>query len=153
VLGNCKSFIEEENFMIGALIAKKIGPKGFEALNQGNLAEFMESWADDSIFIYPGNVKVSGTFKGKKEIEKWFKHMIEQYPERAFSIQNVYVRNICAFGATNSLAVEWQIELKNREGKEYKNFGVTVIDIKKGKAVSVRDYFRFMDYLKEGWGE
>ena len=30
-----------------------------------------------------------------KEIEKWFKHMIEQYPERKFTVQNVYVRNIC----------------------------------------------------------
>ena len=139
--------------MIGALMVKKRGLKGFEALNQGNLAEFMEGWAENSVFIYPGDVKVSGTFEGKKEIEKWFKHMMEQYPERAFTIKNVYVRNICAFGATNGLAVEWEIDLKNKEGKEYKNFGVTIVDIKKGKAVSVRDYFRFTNYLKEGWGE
>ena len=139
--------------MIGALIAKKMGSKGFEALNQGNLAEFMEKWAENSIFIYPGDLKVSGTFEGKKEIEKWFKHMIEQLPERAFTIQNVYVRDVCAFGVTNGLAVEWEIEVKNKEGKEYKNFGVTVIDIKKGKAVSVRDYFRFTHFLKEVWGE
>ena len=63
--------------MIGALIAKKMGSKGFEALNQGNLAEFMEKWAENSIFIYPGDLKVSGTFEGKKEIEKWFKHMMK----------------------------------------------------------------------------
>ena len=139
--------------MIGALIVKKIGPKAFEALNQGNLAEFMEGWAENSIFIYPGDVKVSGTFKGKKDIEKWFKHMFEQLPERAFTIQNVYVRNVCAFGATNGLAVEWEIEVKDKKGKEYKNFGVSVVDIKKGKAVSVRDYFRFTHFLKEAWGE
>ena len=57
------------------------------------------------------------------------------------------------FGATNGTAVEWEIDLKNKKGKEYKNFGVTVIEIKKGKAVAVRDYFRFTEYLKEGWGE
>jgi ketosteroid isomerase-like protein len=127
--------------------------KDYELLNQGNLSEFLKDWADDSVFVYPGNAKVSGTFKGKTKIEKWFKHMIEQYPERKFTIQNVYVRNICAFGATNGAAVEWEIDLKNKKGKEYKNFGVTVIEMKKGKAVAVRDYFRFTEYLKEGWGE
>jgi len=139
--------------MIGALMVKKMMHKGYELLSQGNLSEFLKDWADDSVFVYPGNAKVSGTFKGKTEIEKWFKHMIEQYPERKFTVQNVYVRNICAFGATNGTAVEWEIDLKNKKGKEYKNFGVTVIEIKKGKAVAVRDYFRFTEYLKEGWGE
>lgn len=81
--------------MIGALIVKKMMHKGYELLSQGNLSEFLKDWADDSVFVYPGNAKVSGTFKGKTEIEKWFKHMIEQYPERKFTVQNVYVRNIC----------------------------------------------------------
>jgi ketosteroid isomerase-like protein len=139
--------------MIGALIMKKMGVRGFEALNQGNLSEFMKEWAENSTFIYPGDEKISGVYEGKKEIEKWFKRMIEQFPERSFTIQDVYIRNICAFGATNGLAVEWEIDLKNKKGKEYKNFGVTVIDIRKGKAVSVRDYFRFTKYLREAWTE
>jgi len=139
--------------MIGALMVKKIIPKGYDLLNKGNLAEFMKDWADDSVFVFPGNVKVSGTIKGKSEIEKWFKHMFEQFPKRKFTVKNAFIRNICAFGATNSAAVEWEIEYSNKNGKEYKNFGVTVIEMKKGKAVAVRDYFRFTEYLKEAWGE
>ena len=71
--------------MIGALMVKKMMHKGYELLSQGNLSEFLKDLADDSVFVYPGNAKVSGTFKGK--------------------------------------------------------------------AVAVRDYFRFTEYLKEGWGE
>jgi ketosteroid isomerase-like protein len=98
-------------------------------------------------------VKVSGTVEGKRAIETWFKHMIEQFPKRTFTVENVFVRDICALGATNGLAIEWAVQLTNREGKEFENFGVTVVDITKGKVVGVRDYFRFTEYLKEGWGE
>jgi ketosteroid isomerase-like protein len=79
--------------------------------------------------------------------------MFEQFPKRKFTVKNAFVRNICAFGATNSAAVEWEIEYSNKNGKEYKNFGVTVIEMKKGKAVAVREYLRFTEYLKEAWGE
>ena len=54
---------------------------------------------------------------------------------------------------TNTVAAHWDIEYTNKDGKEIKNSGVTVIKIKFGKAESVIDYiFDTGDKFKTAWG-
>ena len=139
--------------MIGAVIAKKLAGSGLDALNRRDLAKFGDAWAEDATFTFPGNTSMSGEMKGKKEIEAWFAKMMEQFPKINFTVKEVFVSNIFAFGATNSIAVEWDIVETNREGKEFHNSGVTTIRIKGGKAVAIRDYIFNTDILKEAWGE
>ena len=139
--------------MIGAVIAKRRAGAAFNALNRHDLAKSMAGWAEDATFTYPGNVSMSGETKGRKAIEAWFSKMMEQFPKIDFSVKEVFVSNIFAFGATNTVAVEWEIALTNREGKDLRNSGVTTIRVKGGKVVAVRDYLFNTDILKEGWGE
>ncbi len=139
--------------MIGAIIAKRLAGSGFDALNRHDLTKFMAAWAEDSTFTYPGNTSMSGETKGKKAIEAWFAKMMEQFPNIDFTVKEVFVSNIFALGATNNIAVEWDVSETNSEGKEFKNSGVTIIRIKGGKAVAIRDYLFNTDILKEGWGE
>ena len=49
--------------------------------------------------------------------------------------------------------MEWDVTETNREGKEFRNSGVTTIRVKGGKAVAMRDYIFNTDILKEAWGE
>ncbi len=139
--------------MIGAVIAKRRGGSGFDALSRHDLAKFMASWAEDGTFTFPGNTSMSGETKGKKAIEAWFAKLMEQFPKFDFTVKEVFVSNIFALGATNSIAVEWDIVETNREGKEFHNSGVTTIRVKGGKVVAVRDYISNTDILKEAWGE
>ena len=139
--------------MIGAVIAKRLAGSGFDALNRHDLTKFMAAWAEDATFTYPGNVSMSGETKGKKAIEAWFAKMMEQFPRINFTIKEVFISNIFALGATNNIAVAWDVALTNREGKEFQNSGVTTIRVKGGKAVVIRDYLFNTDILKEGWGE
>jgi len=139
--------------MIGAVIAKRLADSGFDALNGHDLTKFMAAWAEDGTFTYPGNVSMSGETKGKKAIEAWFAKMMEQFPKIDFTVKEVFVSNIFALGATNNIAVEWDVALTNREGKEFQNSGVTTIRIKGGKAVAIRDYLFNTDIQKEAWGE
>ena len=139
--------------MIGAVIAKRQARSGFDALNRHDLTKFRATWAEDSTFTFPGNTSMSGETKGKKAIEAWFAKMMEQFPKIDFAIKEVFVSNIFALGATNSIAVEWDITETNREGKEFRNSGVTTIRVKGGKVVAVRDYISNTDILKEAWGE
>ena len=139
--------------MIGAIIAKRLAGSGFDALNRHDLTKFMAAWAEDSTFTYPGNTSMSGETKGKKAIEAWFAKMMEQFPNIDFTVKEVFVSNIFALGATNNIAVEWDVSETNSEGKEFQNSGVTIIRIKGGKAVAIRDYLFNTDILKEGWGE
>ena len=139
--------------MIGALIAKMKIKSAFEALNQRDFPKFSAGWRDDCVFIYPGDVKMSGRHEGKAEIEKWFKKFLDQFPKIHFTLKNICVDNILDFVGTNTVAVHWDIDLTNRDGKEIQNSGVTVINIKFGKALHVKDFFfDSNEGLKKAWG-
>jgi|GEM_PF-2694073 len=44
-----KSEVKEGFIMIGAILAKQAVNSGFAAINQHDLATFMEAWADDAV--------------------------------------------------------------------------------------------------------
>jgi len=54
--------------MIEALLAKAV-PGAFDALNRYDLPRFMSAWRDDGVFVYPGEIPESGTFRGKTRRE------------------------------------------------------------------------------------
>ena len=139
--------------MIGAVIAKRMARSGFDTLNRRELAESMTGWAEDGTWTFPGNVPISGETKGKKAIEAAFAKWMERFPKINFTVKEVFVSNIFALGATNSIATEWDIVETDREGKEFHNSGVTITRVKGGKVVSMRDYISNTDMLKEAWGE
>ena len=139
--------------MIGAIIAKKAIANSFEAMNRHDLSRFMSSWRDDGVFIYPGEIPESGTFKGKSAVEGWFRNFFEQFPKIQFDIQDICVRNIFALTGTNVVSVHWNIQLTNKDGREGQNSGVTVITIKGGKVFQVKDFiFDLGENFKLNWG-
>jgi uncharacterized protein (TIGR02246 family) len=139
--------------MIGAMIATKATRTAFEALNNRDFEAFLASWVDDATFIYPGNLSVSGEFQGKPAIEAWFRRFLEQYPQVRFMLRSVAVQNIFDLTGTNVVMAEWDFDATNREGTSIKNSGVTVIDVRRGRGVRVKDYIFDHDALKKGWGE
>lgn len=138
--------------MIGALIAKSKVRSAFAALNRRDLPAFLSGWAVDATFFYPGNVSASGKMEGKKTIQEWFRKYLDQFPKLNFTLKSVSVQNIFAFGGTNVVTVEWDLNLTNREGKDFQNSGVTVINVKKGKVVLVCDFIFDTEMLKKAWG-
>jgi len=126
--------------MIGAFIAKMKVRSAFEALNQRNFPAFSAAWRDDCVFIYPGDIEVSGKHEGKVAIEKWFKNFLEQFPKIKFTVKNICVDNVLDFVGTNVVAAHWDIDLTNRDGKDFQNSGITVIEVKFGKALHVKDF-------------
>jgi len=139
--------------MIGAMIAKRMTRSAFDAINRHDLAKSMAGVAEDATWIFPGNIPISGETKGKKAMEAAFVKWMERFPKINFVVKEVFVSNIFALGATNNIAAEWDIVETDHEGKEFRNSGVTIIRIKGGKLVSMRDYLSNTDILKESWGE
>lgn len=138
--------------MIGALVAKKAMASAFDALNRHDLAKFMSAWRDDGVFVYPGNIPESGTFKGRNAVEGWFRRFFEQFPTIQFDVRDVCVHNLFDLLGTNVAAVHWNIRLVNREGREGQNSGVTVISIVRGKVVFVKDFiFDLGDNFRRNW--
>jgi ketosteroid isomerase-like protein len=126
--------------MIGALLARKALADAFEAMNRHDLPKFMSAWRDDGVFIYPGDIPESGTFRGKSAVEGWFRRFFEQFPGIQFDVQDICVRNIFDLTGTNVVAVHWEIQLTNRDGRVGRNSGVTVVSIQRGKVFLVKDY-------------
>jgi ketosteroid isomerase-like protein len=138
--------------MIGAVVAKKAIAEAFEAMNRHDLSRFMSGWRDDGVFIYPGEIPASGTFQGKSAVEGWFRNFFEQFPKIQFDVQDICVRNIFALTGNNVVAVHWNIQLTNRDGREGQNSGVTVISIKGGKVLLVKDFiFDLGENFKLNW--
>ncbi len=139
--------------MIGALIAKKNVSSAFDALNRRDVSAFLSDWRDDCAFIYPGSIPVSGKMEGKDAVKKWFQNFMEQFPEIKFTVRSVSVENIFDIVGTNVVMAHWDIDLTNRDGKVVHNSGVSIINIKFGKAYSVTDYiFDTGDKFRTAWG-
>ena len=141
--------------MIGAIIARQAVKSGFDALNNRDLEKFMKSWGKDVIWIYPGNISVSGTFTGNENVRKWFQHFQDQFPIRKFTVTHLGVGNIFAFGGNNVISAKWDLELVNKAGESFKNNGVTVLTIKGAKVVQGEDFLASSsgDDFKRIWGE
>jgi ketosteroid isomerase-like protein len=139
--------------MIGAIVAKKALADAFEALNRHDLSRFMSAWRNDGVFIYPGEIPDSGTFRGKDAVEGWFKRFFDQFPNIRFDVKDICVRNIFDLAGSNVVAVHWDLQLTNRQGRVGQNSGVTVVTIKGGKVVFVKDFiFDLGENFKLNWG-
>lgn len=138
--------------MIGAIVAKKALANAFDAMNRHDLPEFMSAWREDGVFIYPGDIPESGTFQGKSAVEGWFRRFFEQYPRIQFDVQNICVANIFDLFGNNVAAVHWNLQLTNQEGREGENSGVTVVSIKGGKVLLVKDFiFDLGENFRRNW--
>lgn len=134
--------------MIGAIIAKKKVRSAFDALSRQNLDAFLAQWAEDATFIYPG-----GTVEGKEAVREWYQKFLDQFPLTSFTVKNICVQRICPIAVSNVVTAEWDLKLNNRDGEEFDNSGVTVINLKKGKAILVRNYTSDPEVEKRIWGE
>lgn len=138
--------------MIGALLVRRAVAGAFEALNRRDLARFMAAWRDDGAFVYPGDIPESGTFEGRDAVLGWFRRFLEQFPAIEFDVRDVCVRNLFDVTGTNVAAAHWAIRLVNREGREGRNAGVTVIRVERGKVVHAKDYiFDLGDNFRRNW--
>jgi len=140
--------------MIGALIAKNKIASAYESLNRRDINSFLSNWHDESTWVYPGDISVSGEFKGKSSIENWFRKYMDQFSNVKITLKNVTVQNLFDFVGTNVVAVIWDEEVTNRDGDKFQFNGVTVINLKFGKATHAQDYiFNTGEELRKAWGE
>jgi len=141
--------------MIGAIIARQAVKSGFDALNERNIDKFMRAWADNCIWIYPGEVSAGGRFVGKDEVRKWFENFQNQFPQRKFTLHHLGVGNIFALGGSNVISAQWDLVLVNKHGMSFSNSGVTLLTIKGAKVVQGQDFMTITggDEYKKVWGD
>lgn len=140
--------------MIGTLIAKSKVTSSYDFLNNRDIKSFLANWHDESTWVYPGDISASGEFKGKKAIEAWFHKYLDQFKHIKIIPKSVCIKNIFDFVGTNVVAVNWDEENTNRDGHKFKFNGITVINLKFGKATYAQDYiFNTDEEIRKAWSE
>jgi ketosteroid isomerase-like protein len=140
--------------VIGAIIARKKVRSAFDALNWRDLDAFFTDWSEAATYIYPGNLSSSGKCEGKESIREWYEKFMEQFPQAIFDVRNICVQKMCPVNlSTNSVVVKWDGLFTNRDRKEFKNSGVTVVDIEKGRFIKVQQYIFNTEIDRRAWGE
>jgi len=139
--------------MIGAMLVRWKADSGFRHLNNRDISSFINSWKTDAVFVYPGNVSVSGEYHGIESITQFWEKFFNQFPEAHFTCNNVFVNNCYALGLSNEITLDWDVAVTNRDGKEFFNSGISVVKLKNGKIVHFKDYFFSPQVMTEAWGE
>ena len=140
--------------MIGALIAQRRATRSLEALNRHDLTRYLQGWADDGVFVYPGTIPgISGSHVGKAAVRAFFQRLFEQFPMLQFTIRHVMVEKILGLGMNNVLAIHWDVVTENRQGRKGKTHGVSIVSLRRGKVIRVEDYlFDPGEQLAAAWG-
>jgi ketosteroid isomerase-like protein len=96
---------------------------------------------------------VSGTFTGKSTLREWYQRYFDQFPVVHQTVKNIAVSNIFDFIGNNVIAVEWEADVKNRDGLEVSNNGVSIITSRLGKATFICVYMSVTgEKFREAWG-
>jgi ketosteroid isomerase-like protein len=140
--------------MIGALLARQRIPAWFEAMNRHDLDALLKDYAEDATMDYPGDVEgVSGIITGKAAIRTWYQRYFDQFPIVHQTVKNIAVSHIFDLVGNNVIAVEWDAEVKNRDGLQVKNNGVSIIRSRRGKATHITVYMAVTGQkFREAWG-
>ena len=135
--------------MLGALIAKSKVRTGFDSMARGDLETFLTVFSEDAVVIYP----TKGTMKGKEAIRGFYRHFIQTFPKVDPVVLNVGVENIFDLVGTNVISTHFEISTTNRKGITFKQEGMQLIKIKRGKLTLLHYFFFDTENLQHAWRE
>ncbi len=139
--------------MLGAILAKRGVAGGYATMNRRDLRALMAEWHNDAVFTYPGDIPVSGTFKGKGVIEAWFRRYFEQFPEVRFEVLDICVKDMFDLIGNNVIIGHWNVQVTSREGQTGGWSGVSIFTLQRGKVVALTDIiFDVGDEFRRCWG-
>jgi ketosteroid isomerase-like protein len=108
-----------------------------EAARDGMSAVIRDSFADDAIWEYPGDLPLSGTHRGIDAIVNDFLGGAGALMAPGTGVV-IELTNVVAEG--DQVVAEWTSRATARNGRSYRNRNAGIFTVKDGKIVSVREY-------------
>jgi uncharacterized protein len=106
-----------------------------EAARDGMSAVIRDSFADDATWEYPGDLPLSGTYRGIDAI-------VNEFLGGAAALMTpgvvIELTNVVAEG--DQVVAEWTSRGTARNGGAYRNRNAGIFTVRDGKIVSVREY-------------
>jgi ketosteroid isomerase-like protein len=123
--------------MIYRFVVEKKLRRAFDALNRGDHAPILASFAPTVEHVFFGNHALGGARYDMTTIEPWYARLKTVLPDLQFDIESIVVRGM----PWNTVAlVEWRDRFSLRDGTRRGNQGVHALRLKWGKVSSLRVY-------------
>jgi uncharacterized protein len=116
---------------------KSVVIRYIEAARDGMSAVIRDSFAADATWEYPGELPLSGTYRGVDEIVGTF---LAGAAELMAPGTQVTIELVGAIADGDRVAAEWTSRATSRNGTPYHNRNVGIFTVRDGKIVSVREY-------------
>ena len=116
---------------------KSVVVRYIEAARDGMSAVIRDSFAADATWEYPGDLPLSGTYRGVGEIVGTF---LGGAAELMAPGTQVAIELVSAIAEGDQVAAEWTSRATSRNGTPYHNRNVGIFTVRDGKIVSVREY-------------
>ena len=116
---------------------KSVVIRYIEAARDGMSAVIRDSFAADATWEYPGELPLSGTYRGVDEIVGTF---LSGAAELMAPGTRVTIELVGAIADGDQVAAEWTSRAISRNGTPYHNRNVGIFTVRDGKIVSVREY-------------
>jgi ketosteroid isomerase-like protein len=121
-------------------------------INRLDLERTMATWADDAVFEFPGRTSISGRYEGKAAIREWWRQVFDRAREVRFVPRRVALANPFLLTFRNTLFAELEVDITTKDGKRVHAELVSVVELRRVKAVHVRDYFLDPTVEETIWG-
>ena len=108
-----------------------------EAARDGMSAVIRDSFAPDATWEYPGDLPLSGTYRGIDAIVGTFLGGAAELMDPG---SQVAIELVNAIADGDQVAAEWTSRATGRNGTPYHNRNVGIFTVRDGKIVSVREY-------------
>ncbi|HZR49649.1 MAG TPA: nuclear transport factor 2 family protein [Streptosporangiaceae bacterium] len=117
--------------------SKDVVVRYVEAARDGMLAVIRDSFAEDASWEYPGDLPLSGTYRGVDAIVGDFLGKAAGLMARDSAV-TITLTHVIADG--DQVAAEWTSEGISHTGAAYHNRNVGIFTVRDGRIVSVREY-------------
>jgi ketosteroid isomerase-like protein len=107
------------------------------AVRDGDSGAIRDSFAEDAIWEYPGDLPLSGTWRGRDTIVDDFLGSVGTALEPGSTVA-LEVTSVLTAG--NQVVAEWTSRATARGGAAYHNRNVGIFTVRDGKIAAVREY-------------
>src|SRR6185437_15081151 len=108
-----------------------------DAVRDGDSSAIRECFAEDATWDYPGDLPLSGTWRGRDSIVDDFLGSVGPALEPGSSVA-LEVTNVLSVG--DQVVAEWTSRATARGGAAYHNRNVGIFTVRDGKITAVREY-------------
>jgi len=131
--------------MIVSMMVKRGVRSAFAMSSQDHIDTdaLFKQWSDDAVWDGTSELGIGQTIKGKKAIADWFHKWEQEFPKRKLVTKNVCMSGTCLPSPNMVVMADWTCWETDKQGREYKFDGVTVMHMRNMKVVRATEHISF----------